>query len=193
MNDFFKPPPRSRYVFEERPREDWMGPPRAVVPALVPIERLLVQTEDLAVYLSGCWVYPAGFEFEIFVVARDEDSDVNPFDVEYELEAQRTGEIPPGKLRLGLQFADGTSVTNTGGAFAWEWEPGPKPRGPRMSGTHGSRGEGESCQAFWVWPLPPEGSLELVYEWPVAGIPLGRTELDAAAIIAAASRAQVIF
>jgi hypothetical protein len=35
--------------------------------------------------------------------------------------------------------------------------------------------------------------LEFVYEWPVAGIPLGRTELDAAAIIDAASRAQAIF
>jgi hypothetical protein len=62
-----------------------------------------------------------------------------------------------------------------------------------MSGTHGRGSEGEWSYAFWVWPLPPAGSLELVYEWPVAGIPLGRTELDAAAIIDAASRAQAIF
>jgi hypothetical protein len=193
MSDFFKPPPQRHYVFETLPSEEWMGPPHGVVPALVPIERLLARTEDVAVYLSGCWVYPAGFEFEVFVVARVEDSSLDPFSFEHDVEADRTGEISPGKLRLGLQFADGTILTNTGRDFEWEWGPGGQPKVPRMSGTHGGGGEGDWHQAFWVWPLPPAGSLELVYEWPVAGIPLGRTELDAVAIIDAASRAQVIF
>jgi hypothetical protein len=37
------------------------------------------------------------------------------------------------------------------------------------------------------------GRMEFVCEWPAAGLPLTRTELDAAAIIAAAPRAQVAF
>jgi hypothetical protein len=192
MSDFFKPPPRS-HVISESGQADWMGPRRGVVPALVPIERLVSRTDDAALYLSGCWVYPAGFEFQVFVATRAEESDLDPFSFGHDVKADRTGEIPPGKLRLGLQFADGTAVTNTGGDFDWEWEPGPKPKSPRMSGTHGRGSEGEWSYAFWVWPLPPAGSLQFVYEWPAAGIPLGRTELDAAAIIDAASRAQVIF
>jgi hypothetical protein len=43
-----------------------------------------------------------------------------------------------------------------------------------------------------MWPLPPDGPLSFVCEWPVAGVELTRTEIDAALIIAAASRAQVI-
>lgn len=170
-----------------------MGPPRGVVPAVVPIERLLSRTEDVAIYLSGCWAYPPGFEIEVFVVARDEDSSLDPYSYQHEFETQRTGEIPPGKLRLGLQFADGTTVTNTGRDFEWEWGPELEPKGPRMSGTRGQGGEGEWSHAFWVWPLPPAGSLEFVWEWPAAGNPLSRVELDGAAIIEAASRAQVIF
>src|SRR4029078_5376782 len=103
MSDFFKPPPKRYYVSETLPNEEWMGPPHGVVPALVPLERLLARTEDVGVYLSGCWVYPAGFEFEVFVVARGEDSSLDPFNFEHDVEADRTGEISPAKLRLGLQ------------------------------------------------------------------------------------------
>jgi len=46
---------------------------------------------------------------------------------------------------------------------------------------------------MFLWPLPPPGRLALVCEWPAAGIPLTRTDIDAGAIHEAAQRAQVIF
>jgi hypothetical protein len=42
-------------------------------------------------------------------------------------------------------------------------------------------------------PVPPEGPVQLVCEWPAYGIDLTRREIDAADIRAAARRAQVIF
>jgi hypothetical protein len=56
-----------------------------------------------------------------------------------------------------------------------------------------ARSEDHSRYSFWLWPLPPAGRLEIVCEWPAAGIPLTRTELDASEVLAAASRAQTIF
>ena len=44
-----------------------------------------------------------------------------------------------------------------------------------------------------MWPLPPAGKLAFVCEWPVAGIPLSRHEIDAQLVLDAVSRAQQLF
>jgi hypothetical protein len=44
-----------------------------------------------------------------------------------------------------------------------------------------------------MWPLPPPGPLSFVCEWPAAGIPLTRAQIDAQALIDASARAQEIF
>lgn len=169
-----------------------MGPPRDVVPAVVPLEKVVASTDEVAVYLSGFWVYPAGFEFEALAVGRDEESGLDPFSFDHSYAAEKTGEIPLQQLRLGFEFGDGSKVTNTSGQFDWEWV-GNRPAAPIMSGSRGQSGEGRWSETFWVWPLPPAGSLTFVCEWPAAEIPLTRSGLDAAAIIEAASRAQRLF
>jgi hypothetical protein len=193
MSDFFEPPPLPKVEVEEAPREDWMGPPRRVVPAVVPVERVVARTDEVGIYLGCFSVYPAGFEFEIFVTAKDESTDLDPLQFAHHYRAQDTGEIPSGQLRLGFQFADGTKVTNTRNRFDWDGEFGSPPKSAVMSGARGSSGEGQWHHTFWIWPLPPSGPLEFVCEWPAAEIPLTRSELDGAAIIEAAARAQAIF
>ena len=47
---------------------------------------------------------------------------------------------------------------------------------------------GFSSFGLWLWPLPPEDRIEFAVEWPFGGIELTFTELDGAAIVAAASR-----
>ncbi|MGN6217691.1 MAG: hypothetical protein ACTHN7_12190 [Solirubrobacterales bacterium] len=197
MSEFFKPPPPVK-IAEEPPREEWMGPPQAVIPAVVPVERIVARGEEVVVYLSGFWVFPAGFEAQVRVVVRDEESELEPFSYEYEDLAARTGEIPPGQLRIGFAFADGSKVTNTGEDFAWEWPPHlERPISPKMSSTGGrggrNRDEGSWAEGFWVWPLPPLGELSLVCEWPAAGIPLTRFALDADVILDAVPRVQELF
>jgi hypothetical protein len=191
VSDFFEPPPPPKVEAKPAPREDWMGPPRRV-PAVVPIERVVARTDEVGIYLSSFSVYPTGFEFEVFVVAKDEWSDLDPFQFDHRYRAQDTGEIPPGQLRLGFQFADGIKVTNTNSRFDWDGEFGSSPKSPVMSGGRGSSGDGQWQHVFWIWPVPPSGPLEFVCEWPEVEIQT-RSELDAAAIIEAASRAQAIF
>jgi hypothetical protein len=44
-----------------------------------------------------------------------------------------------------------------------------------------------------VWPLPPAGTLAFVCEWPLRGIVETRAEIDAAPILEAAGRAEVLW
>ncbi|HZC28844.1 MAG TPA: hypothetical protein VE269_03810, partial [Gaiellaceae bacterium] len=48
-------------------------------------------------------------------------------------------------------------------------------------------------QAYWLWPLPPPGTLGFVAEWPSEGIPLTRVEVDAKTILDASARATVLW
>ena len=48
-------------------------------------------------------------------------------------------------------------------------------------------------QRFWVRPLPPTGALGLLVEWLSRGVPETRVDVNADAIIDAASRATVLW
>ncbi|HET7508358.1 MAG TPA: hypothetical protein VFJ53_08380, partial [Solirubrobacterales bacterium] len=96
--EFFQPPKPPRIEAELASRLDWMGPPRAVVPAVVPIERVAARTEAVAIYLSAFTVYPTGFELTTYVVAEDEWSELDPFGIEHHMRAGRRSEISPELL-----------------------------------------------------------------------------------------------
>lgn len=193
MSEFFEPPPRIEEEPERSP-SDWEGPPTTVVPATVPVERVIAQNDAAAVYLASISVYPRGFRFDVFVVLAAEDTELAPFHPEYEDLAHRTGQIPTEKLRIGFLFADGSKATNTGRYFGWHEDSGNPPDAPLMISLGGGGNDPQTWhQSFWVWPLPASGNLEFLCEWPAADIPLTRAELDGTAIIEAASRCQEMF
>lgn len=191
MSEFFEPPPRIEDEPETTP--EWDGPPAAVLPATVPIERTVASNAEATIYLASITAYPTGFKFDLFVVGADNGSELDPFSFEHRILAERTGEISPSQLRLGFLFADGSKATNTGKYFGWYDESGAPPDAPLMRGLGGGGGDGTWQSSFWTWPLPPPGRLEFLCEWPEAGIPLTRSELDSDAIIEAASRSRQTF
>jgi hypothetical protein len=160
-----------------------------VVPRLVAVERVLAQTEDAAIAMSGLWCYPNGFEFGIDVVLRKPDRRgrlLSAMQMHHMLEAGDP--IPPEVLRVGLQWSDGTRLTNlprSSGA----WPRGKGPDGPIM--LPGGRGGGNRSHnyQFWVWPLPPPGPMTVVCEWPHFHIGQTETTIDAQVILDAAARA----
>jgi hypothetical protein len=187
MSDFFDPPP----PFEpEAPAPEWDGPPDGVLPTTIPIERTVARTDATVVYLAAIVTYPTGFQFDIFVLTDGSDRELDPFDFGHREAGRRTGEIEPGLLRLGFAFADGSKATNTGAYFNRHdrGEGSERPDAPVMTGHFGGGGEGTWHNTFWVWPLPPPGALRFVCEWPAAGIPQTRVDLDAASLLAAANR-----
>ncbi|HJQ73889.1 MAG TPA: hypothetical protein VJ814_03310, partial [Gaiellaceae bacterium] len=103
--------------------------------------------------------------------------------------------LEPEVLRLGVQFSDGRKATNVDGRmpFGMPGEPDEPPEGPVLFPRGGGGGDGRWQQGFWVWPLPPAGPLAFVCEWPAAGIPETRNEIDAALVRDAAADAAVLW
>jgi hypothetical protein len=190
VNEFFEPPPKSAVPEPQRYRTPpWLSAPSGTLPGVVALERVLAHTDKVAVCVTRLAAYPTGFEFEVVTMTADEQ-DIDPLLFQHHrLRRGAAEEIPPEMLRFGVQFADGSKATNTGGLHH-----DPKqPAGPVMLAGGGGGGGGSWHQTQWVWPLPPPGTLTLVCEWPSMNIPLTRSELDAQAILDAAQRAQVIF
>jgi len=106
---------------------------------------------------------------------------------------RRIDPLPRKLLRLGVRYADGSKVTTVESSERWARTPGQPPARPRLSwwpgsgGMHG-REVGSTHFALWLWPLPPAETFEFAVEWPLGGIDLTFTDVDGAAIAAAAPR-----
>jgi hypothetical protein len=74
---------------------------------VIPLEEIVARTSELVIYVSHFTVYPAGFEFEVQVVAGDKESALDPFGIDHRISMQETSEISPELLRLGFEFSDG--------------------------------------------------------------------------------------
>jgi hypothetical protein len=185
--DFFEPPP----VEKPEPRSaqpPWFGPPHGVLPGVAPLELVLATSARAAVYLGRCAAYPTGFELEVRVLVAPDADDLDP----------SLGGIHhrPGQkssyesmVRFGIEFGDGSKVTNVGGrGFSRD-----EPEGPVLVGQGGSGGGGRWRQDFWVWPLPAAGPVSFVCEWPAAEIAVTRVEFDGQIITDAAARAREMF
>lgn len=190
LSDFFEPPPTPVASEPQRYRTPpWLGAPRGTLPGVVALERILAQTDKVAVCATRLAAYPTGFEFDIVTMSAD-DQELDPLMFHHHrMHRGATDEIPPELLRFGVQFPDGSKATNSGG-FHYDRRP---PAGPVMNAGGGGGGGGSWHQTQWVWPLPPPGTLTLVCEWPAMGIPVTRVELNGQLILDAATRAQVIF
>jgi hypothetical protein len=66
--------------------------------------------------------------------------------------------------------------------------------GPLLQPSGGGGGGGGRWRhGFYVWPLPPAGTLAFVCEWPAAAIELTRSEIDSDPLRAAAAKAIVLW
>ncbi len=193
--DFFEPPPKRDQPPEPRRYRtpEWTGPPENVAPAVAALELVLVNTGDVAVFVTGAVVYPNGFQMALTALLREE-SDIEDV-IGMRLRRFRRGgadrEIPPEMLRFGIQFSDGRKATNTGWSPPFDAEL--RPDGPLLTPQGGGGGGQHWDQRMWAWPLPPAGELLFVCEWPAQGIELTTAALDAEVILSAATRARELW
>jgi hypothetical protein len=163
--------------------------PDAVIPGLVPVELVLVRTDQVAVAIGGVHAYPNGFEFTVHARLRREEEPGPQVGGLFDRHWHGMREANAG-LRLGVMFADGRRAAAPG-------------RHPRLDDTdpsqlvlfeNGGGGSGRTWDGdFWVHPLPPEGPVTFVVSWAEHGVAEARAELDGAAIGAAARRAVLLW
>jgi hypothetical protein len=161
--------------------------PETVLPVEAGIAFVLARTQAAVVAVGGVRSYPHGFEFEVTAMLRDRPRYASLLKaITDPISAEATG-MTDFFLRIGLRFADGTVVTNAS-ASAYPDEPS-RPRG-RVFLFNGGGGNGRLFRMrFWTWPLPPDGPLLFVCEWPAFNVPESGVEVDSHAILDAAGRA----
>ena len=194
---FFELPPQPEPPEAEEPEvPEWFAAPSNVLGAAVPIRLVLAKTSDLAVAVLGGTAYPTGFEFKLVVRSRGNREgldDFDPLELHHPFVRRRHGrgrDIPPELLRFGIEFSDGSKATNLQESWG---DPSRPPPSPVLMPGGGGGGAGNWETQFWVWPLPPEGPLAFVCEWPAREIPLTRLEVDAALVREAAAQAEILW
>lgn len=198
---FFEPVPVGE---ETAPRgypelPPWSGPPALETGAVLAIDQTVAHCANVVVRLPTIRAFRLGCVFDVEVVSRQGGlSEDDWWDLHTSVyggyhRLRGGAPLPRRLLRLGVRYADGRKATTI--------EQWPRrgqvcddpPAGPLLSwfpgnsGMHG-REVGFSGFGLWLWPLPPAEAFEFAVEWPFGGVELTFTELDGAAIVAAARR-----
>jgi len=127
----------------EPPRQpDWIGPPDNMTGGTVVLDLVLANTGDAAVAMRGAWAFPTGVVLRLGLHRRPVGS-----------LARDTFE----RFRFGVELPDGRKVLGD----RWDDETA----GARLVEQGGGGGGLEWRQDYWLWPLPPEGTLKIAL-WP---------------------------
>ena len=194
---FFEAPPSVHEPEPEPFRPEWMGPPANVLPAAVPLRLLLARTPDLAVAITDASAFPTGFQLTLSLRLRNGGGApaFDPLGNQFMghlgglQESGGSAELPPELFRFGVQYADGRKATTIGNPFP----AGEDVEGPVLRPRSGGGGGHEWDQSYWVWPLPPLGSVTFACEWPAHGVELTQREIHASLILDAAADAQTLW
>lgn len=182
---FFEPPPPPPSPPSRPVRREWDRPDNYLGQE-VPIQFVLASSAKAVVAIRHLTAYAMGFEFQLTARLRPGHEIRGPFPGMYWRAGLDPATLPDEFLRIGIQFADGSKATNVGGPFSRPG--GDRPQGPILQPGGGGSGGTRADMNFWVWPLPPAGSLAFVCEWPAYGISLSRHEIDSALIRTAAAQ-----
>jgi hypothetical protein len=181
-------PPPLRADFKPPPVPPWFGAPESELGEALPLRAVLASDVGVAVALVSCVAFSTGFEFGIAVRSK---ADIDSHEMGFGPPPPH-GPPPTGReLVIGLEFADGRKATahNHPSAQVMSFYAGARegrepelPVGPILMPRGGGGGGRNWDFRYWVWPLPPEGTLAFTCEWPGRGLSKSRYEVDAAEI-----------
>jgi len=150
------------------------------------VDALLHEGEDAVWVIPTLDVYPNGFLVNVALK-------VNPHR-EQDIQT-RIHRGPIGMMRIGVRFADGR-VGGRGlnrGPFAVPRDDQGFPTEPFVGSRGGGGGAGGWRFSAWVFPLPPDGPLEIFVAPPSPGTGEFRAVVDGSAVRLTAARARVIW
>lgn len=175
MSFFDVPQPPPPPPTPERERPEWDGPPDGVLPGVSTQRPVLFHTDEAHFMVDRILVYPNGLEVALALqMRRPEEFQAGPWDP---FGVHPTTQHPGDFIRIGLLLSDGTKWTNLNPDH-FHYPHARHPRPPvilhRSSGGGGSRWH----MKYWVWPMPPEGPLEVFFSWPAHGVDEASITID---------------
>lgn len=188
---FFEPiePPKRRRRRRRRRTEDafdvrWQAP-RTTLPQWLPAGFVLATSDEMVVAIRQIGCFPAGVDIEILALSRFEPTQDDVAEgLGYDFFVGRPRRPSEHDFRFGVLFADGRRATTDG-----QWPPPRDAKTPYVSSAGGDGEPGCWIARMWLTPLPPEGPLWLVCQWPARGIPETRKRLDGGRLRRAAAKA----
>lgn len=184
---FFPPdPPFPEY--EEPERDPRWSPPDDEVAVAVGEPCVLARTEQLALVFRGADVYRDGVELRVDRVLRREETALEEWTTMTSLFMEHGVGGVGGRLRFGVVLPDGTAVLE---GRPWDGADGGS-TGPTLTRRGGGGGGGGRTYAghdgLWLHPLPQDGPLELVFQWPDLGIAETHVVIELPGLTEAAER-----
>lgn len=171
----------------------WDRPSEGTLPAILPVGEIVHRGDLVAIELECLRVYPNGFTIELLILANPR---LDPLGAEARLVHGGDPQLARRYPRIGVRFADG----RTAGREAWVFGPPEVPKGvdgiPTEPVVHflGSGGGSHGYHLrVWVFPLPPEGPLEVHVALPESDVPESKVVIEGALVRMAAERARVIW
>jgi hypothetical protein len=184
---FFEPlPPPPEPSERQWSPPAWDRPSEGTLPAILAVNAVLGQEERAVVAIPSLDVYPNGFRVNVEIL-------LNP---RHAHEIQALMHRPRmGSVRIGVRFSDG----RTGGqGLARGQNDLAKddqgfPTQPFVGFGGGGGGSGGWRFSAWVYPLPPEGPLEIFVALPPPADSEYSTTVAGSDVRAAAEQAKVIW
>ena len=160
------------------------APDEYIVPAILPWSCPLGRSERTIIALRSIDVWPEAITLRISVYALDnliEDGRGRLVD---------HSRFPDhNALLIGVLFADGSRA----GSDTISMPSPTRPDAPVLRADTGGGSQFHFRHTIFVWPLPPEGPMDVIVQWLDRGIAETFTELDGSAIRAAALDAREIW
>lgn len=164
----------------------WDRPSEGTLPTTLAVNAVLTKEEAAVVAIPSLDVYPNGFRVNVQIL-------MNP---RHSQEIRALMHRPPtGLVRIGVRFADGR-VGGRGPARARNEltkDHDGVPTEPFVGFAGGGGGSGGWRFGAWVFPLPPDGPLEIFVALPPPAHGEYRTVVDGSEVRSAAERAQIIW
>ncbi|OMH34815.1 hypothetical protein [Tersicoccus sp. Bi-70] len=176
----------------EAPRPAWWGPPDDEIPVAWAHPAVLGVSDHVAVALLGADVFRSGIDLRIERRLRRHSMSRGDWARHREAFLGRESEDTPGRLRYGVVLSNGQRVLD-GAHHGPTEDPFTEPRSSVLIRSGGGGGGDDrsysTTEGLWLWPLPPQGPLDLVFQWPDLGLPEAHVRLDGTAIVALSGRA----
>jgi len=166
----------------EDPTAHWVG-------GVVPVELVVARSEQAAVVVRGIVAYPDGFNFTLEACLHRSvklGRRRRPFHASGRWDDDG-GPLGDEVLRFGISWPDGGRATNLD-YWGRGWADATEPAHGMEEGSGGGSDRHYSWE-YWAWPLPAEGPLQFVCEWPAYQIPETFAAVDGEVLNEAASRA----
>jgi hypothetical protein len=151
MSFFDDTPEVPEYQPPEPRRRRWRGDSNDTLGVPVPYGHLLVRNDDVALLITNLVVFPAGFNVNVIALSRLERLN-GLVGLHQQLGMDGTQTRNEG-FRFGIEFSDGSKVTNNRHRGYSVREPGQPLLVPRGGGGGGRRYN----HGFWCTSLPAPG------------------------------------